>query len=88
LFNLYQRLLACLAQPATHRGEWQLLEAHPAWDDNPTWSDFILYIWNYGDELLLVAVNYSPHPSQCYVRLPYPWLQNYDWSLEDWLTRW
>jgi len=86
LFNDYRRLLECLAQPTTHLGEWQLLEAHPAWDNNSTWSDFILYFWNFGEMMLLVAVNYSAHTSQCYVRLPYPWLQNQDWSFEDWLS--
>jgi Alpha amylase, catalytic domain len=86
VFNDYRRLLACLAQPTLHQGEWQLLEADPAWDNNPTWSDFILYLWKYAETILLVTVNYSSHPSQCYVRLPYPWLQSQDWSLEDWLS--
>jgi hypothetical protein len=86
LLNDYHRLLACLAQPALHQGEWQLMEAHPAWDDNHTWSDFILYLWSFSGTTLLAAVNFAPHPSQCYVRLPYPWLQNRDWFLEDWLS--
>ena len=86
LQNDYRRLLACLAQPITHQGEWQLLEAHPAWDNNSNWSDFILYFWHYAEKMLLVAVNYSAHSSQCFVRLPFPWLQNQDWSLEDWLS--
>jgi hypothetical protein len=86
VLNDYRRLLDCLSQPMLHQGEWQLLEPDPAWDNNPTWSDFILYLWNFAEMMLLVAVNYSPHPSQCYVRLPYPWLQNQDWSLEDWLS--
>lgn len=81
--HLYRRLLDCLKQPTLRQGEWQLLEALPAWEGNPTWSDFILYTWFHHETLLLVAVNYSPHPSQCYVRLPYPWLSGREWRLED-----
>lgn len=86
LHNVYRRLLDCLAQPTLRQGEWQLLDAFPAWESNPTWSDFILYSWSYAEILLLVAVNYAPHPSQCYVRLPYPWLHGREWLLEDWLS--
>jgi hypothetical protein len=86
LQHFYNRLLACLAQPALRQGEWQLLEAFPAWDDNHTWSDFILYTWIHADTLLLVAINYAQHTSQCYVQLPYPWLGSRDWRLEDWLS--
>jgi hypothetical protein len=82
----YRRLLACLAQPTLRQGEWQLLEALPAWENNSTWSNFILYSWSDTEKLFLVAVNYAPHPSQCYLRLPYPWLSGTDWRLEDWLS--
>jgi hypothetical protein len=82
----YQRLLACLGQPALRQGDWQLLEASPAWEDNHSWSNFILYNWMWGDTLILAAVNFSPQASQCYVPLPYPWLGGLDWRLEDWLS--
>ena len=82
----YRRLLACLAQPELRQGEWQLLEALPAWEDNSSWSEFIVYSWIHADTLLLAVVNFAPHPSQCYVRLPYPWLHSRDWRLEDWLS--
>jgi hypothetical protein len=86
LQGFYRRLLACLAQPALRQGEWQMLEAFPAWEDNHTWSDFVLYSWIHADELFLTAVNYAAHTSQCYVQLPYPWLHGRDWRLEDWLS--
>ena len=36
-----------------------------------------------GGERLLVAVNYAPNQSQCYVRLPFPDLTGRDWQLTD-----
>ena len=36
-----------------------------------------------GDERLLVAVNYSAHQSQCYVRLPFTDLAGSTWRLRD-----
>ncbi len=86
LQSFYRRLLACLAQPELRQGEWKLHMCLPAWDENSTWSDFIIFSWMQAEKLLLVAVNYSDHASQCYVRLPYPWLHSRDWRLEDWLS--
>ena len=31
----------------------------------------------------MVAVNYASHPSQCYVRLPFPDLDKNHWRLHD-----
>ena len=86
LQSFYRRLLACLAQPELRQGEWKLHMCLPAWDENSTWSDFIIFSWMQAEKLLLVAVNYSDHASQCYVRLPYPWLHSRNWRLEDWLS--
>jgi hypothetical protein len=36
-----------------------------------------------GGERLLVAVNYAPNQSQCYIRLPFKDLGNGHWRLED-----
>ena len=36
-----------------------------------------------GDERLLVAVNYAPNQSQCYVRLPFAGLESSPWRLQD-----
>jgi len=71
LEHFYQRLLAVLRLPILHHGEWQLLECVPAWDGNPSWDDFVAFFWkNSAGRQLLIAVNYSAHQSQCYVRLP------------------
>jgi hypothetical protein len=54
-------------------GRWGLLELVPAWEGNATWDDFLAWSWEAPDgRRLLIAVNYSDHQSQCYVRLPFP----------------
>jgi Alpha amylase, catalytic domain len=84
LKEFYDRLLAVLRRPAVRNGQWQLLECVPAWEGNWTWDCFLAFAWQGpGDERLLVAVNYAPNQSQCYVRLPFPDLSHRLWRLED-----
>jgi hypothetical protein len=84
LAKFYDRLLAVLRRPAVREGRWQLLECVPAWDGNWTWDCFLAFAWDGPDgERLLVAVNYAPNQSQCYVRLPFPGLAGDSWRLED-----
>jgi hypothetical protein len=42
-----------------------------------------LHLAGAGAERLLVAVNYSAHQSQCYVRLPFSDLGDKQWTLKD-----
>ncbi len=72
LGQFYERLLAVLRRPVVRNGQWQLLECIPAWEGNWTWDCFLAFAWQgrHG-EPLLVAVNYAPNQSQCYVRLPF-----------------
>ena len=68
-------------------GDWQLLECVPAWDGNWTADCFLAYSWQgTDDERLLVAVNYAPNQSQCYVRLPFANLHGQQWRLENLLN--
>jgi len=86
LEQFYDRLLAVLRQPAVRQGNWQLLDCVPAWDGNWTWDCFLTFAWQGpGGERLLVTVNYAPHQSQCYVRLPFTDLGNGQWRLTDML---
>jgi hypothetical protein len=79
----YERLLAVLRHPVVRNGQWQLLECVPAWDGNWTWDCFLAFAWHgSGGERLLVAVNYAPNQSQCYVRLPFADLGGGEWRLE------
>jgi hypothetical protein len=70
--GFYDRLLECLRNPIVQDGDWELLECVPAWEGNWTAGCFICFAWRgAGGRRLLVTVNYAPHQSQCYVRLPF-----------------
>src|ERR1051325_9821471 len=47
------------------------IKCTPAWDGNPSWNDLIACSWQHANEGWLVAINYSDHPSQSYVHLPF-----------------
>jgi hypothetical protein len=84
LKQFYERLLSVLRHPVVRNGQWQLLECVPAWEGNWTRDCFVAFTWQGLDgERLLVAVNYSPQQSQCYIRLPFTDLGNGNWRLED-----
>jgi glycosidase len=84
LGEFYERLLAILRRPALKNGEWRLHSCRQAWDGNGSWDSFVAHSWKGASgERLLVAVNYAPHPSQCYVELPFPEMKNRSVLLED-----
>ncbi len=84
LKEFYERLLAVLRHPVLRDGQWQLLECIPAWEGNWSWDCFVAFAWQGLDgKRLLVAVNYAPNQSQCYVRFPFADLSNSHWRLED-----
>ena len=72
LRKFYDELLSAIKLPIFREGDWQLLEPIPAWNGNESSNAFVLFAWS-GENgaLSLVAVNYSPNQSQCYVRLPF-----------------
>jgi hypothetical protein len=82
--DFYDRLLACLNDPAFRDGRWQLLDARPAWKGNGSNDAFIAFSWTGpGGRRRLVAVNYAGHQSQCYVTLPWGDLAGQSWRLHD-----
>jgi hypothetical protein len=84
LHEFYTRLLGCVQRAGAREGEWQLLECLPAWDGNWTWDCFIGFAWHgAGNSPLIVAVNFSPHQSQCYLRIPFNELQGKMLHLQD-----
>ena len=84
LEQFYGTLLGALRLPAVHSGQWQLLHCSPAWDGNGSHDGFVCFAWTgAGGERLLVAVNYAPHQSQCYVQLPFAELGSRRWRLHD-----
>ena len=46
----------------------------------------IVFTWTQGERRLLVAVNYSPRPGQCYVTLDLPGLTGRTFTLVDLLS--
>jgi hypothetical protein len=84
LEQFYDRLLAVLRQPVVQDGRWQLLDCAPAWDGNWTSDCFVAYAWTGQDgDRRMVAVNYSDHPSQCYIAMPWTDLEGRVWQLRD-----
>jgi hypothetical protein len=84
LAQFYDRLRTVLRQPVVCEGRWQLLECVPAWEGNWTWVCFLAFAWDGpGEDRLLVAVNYAPNQSQCYVRLPFSDLHDRHWRFQD-----
>ena len=70
LRRFYDTLLAVLRQPTLRDGAWSLCEGVPAWEGNWTSDCFVVCTWHGADGAQrLVAVNYAPNQSQCYVRV-------------------
>ena len=85
--EFYDHVLAILRKPIVKNGEWQWLACQPAWDGNGSWDSFIAHSWQgSGGERMLIAVNYAPHPSQCYLNLPFPEIKNRSVRLKDSLS--
>jgi hypothetical protein len=85
--EFYARLLAVLRKPIVRSGEWKWLGCQPAWEDNGSWDAFVAHAWRgSGGERMLIAVNYAPHPSQCYLNLPFPEIKGASVQLEDSLS--
>jgi glycosidase len=85
--EFYNHLLAVLRKPIFKSGTWQWLVCKPAWEGNESWSAIIASSWegSHG-ERILIAVNYAPHQSQCYVHLTFPEIKNRTVQLNDLLS--
>jgi hypothetical protein len=82
LKHFYDRLLDVLS--VVREGHWRLVECTPAWEGNSSSDAFVAYAWGSpGGGRLLVAVNYAPHASQCYVQLASADLGGCGWRLTD-----
>lgn len=81
--QFYARLLSCLRRPEVHEGQWSLWGCRPAWEGNDSSQNMIVTTWVKGERRLLVAVNYSPHPGQCYVTLDLPGIAGRRCDLTD-----
>jgi hypothetical protein len=80
----YEGLIACLKDAAFREGDWQLLDARPAWEGNGSHEAFVAFAWSgAGGARRLVVVNYAAHQSQCTVMLPWDDLAGRTWRLHD-----
>jgi hypothetical protein len=85
--EFYDQMLAILRKPIVKSGEWQWLACRPAWDGNGSWDSFVAHSWRgSGGKRMLIAVNYAPHPSQCYLNLSFPELKNRSVRFKDSLS--
>jgi glycosidase len=87
LAAFYERLLSALRDDCVLNGDWQLVECQPAWEQNPTHDNFVVFAWQgSGGERRVVAVNYSDQQSQCLACLPFSELGGQAWRLRDGLS--
>jgi hypothetical protein len=71
LQEFYHHLLNALRLDVFRNGDWQVLECKPAWDGNWTSECLIAFAWEgQNGQQAIVAVNYAPNQSQCYLPLP------------------
>jgi hypothetical protein len=85
--EFYDHLLEILRKPIVKSGEWQWLPCQPAWDGNGSWDSFVVHSWRgSGGERMLIAVNYAPHSSQCYINLAFPEIRNCSVEFKDSLS--
>ncbi len=76
-------LLSVIKQPLFKNAHWKVLECVPAWEGNGSWESFIAFAWKGNGKRALVAVNYSPHSGQCYVRIPFSEIANQSIEFRD-----
>ncbi|KIC93811.1 alpha-amylase family glycosyl hydrolase [Flavihumibacter solisilvae] len=70
--KFYLELLTIIRKPVFRDGQWQLLNCVPSWDGNDSWNSFLAFAWEGKDnERVVISINYAPHDSQCFVRLPF-----------------
>jgi len=68
----YKKLLSLLKENLFRDGWWELLECASAWDGNGTLDSFLAFAWEDSKgSRALIAINYAPHNSQCFVHLPF-----------------
>ncbi len=86
---MYDELARALASARVGDGGWSLVEAAPAWHDDPTNGAFALLTWSSPDDpsrFTLVVTSQSTGRARCWARLAWPGLRGRMWALEDLLS--
>ena len=81
--EFYRKILELLKLAPLREGNWQLLESSLAWEGNPTHESMVVFGWELDQQLMVIAVNYADHASQCHARLPWNSLAHRSWKLAD-----
>ena len=79
----YQMLLAEIAHPVYHEGDWRLCNARPAWDLNASHRSLVVYTWHHDAYRRLVVVNWSHAAAQGRIMLAHLDLGDQQWRLHD-----
>jgi glycosidase len=85
--QFYRTLLPIMNSTVAKEGKWEGLSALAAWEGNRSHEAFIACHLAHGSEQLVVAVNYSPYPAQCYLPIPHLEGRSHDVVLRDLLSR-
>ena len=84
---LHHSLLGVARQAGIGQGGGRVLRPAPAWAGNPTWTSFVVVLWQPRSERMeLVVVNLAAHRAQCFVPLGVPGLERRNWRLADRLS--
>jgi hypothetical protein len=82
----YKQLLAALAHPVFHKGQWQPLQPREAWPGNFSYVNMVAHGWALDKERRLVVANLASQQSQCLVPLHWPNMAAQTWQLTDLLS--
>jgi len=75
--KFYTQFLKILNAAIFRNSRWQLLKCVSAWEGNNSWNSFLAFSWEEaGGDRSLIAVNYAPHESQCYVQISFSDLEH------------
>lgn len=69
MVDFYNKLLKIVKEDIFSYGSWKLVDVLPAWEENLTHENILAWLWSYGSENRLIAVNYSEIHSQCRIKL-------------------
>jgi hypothetical protein len=72
IMRFYDRLLLACNVPAIRNGEWTFIQPVQAWEGNMSYRNILAWCWEYHEDFIVVAVNYSPDRSQALLRIPLP----------------
>jgi hypothetical protein len=80
----HERLFELVARPEVASGRFSLREVRPAWEDNVTWRQLVVYLWEgNGPGGLVVAVNLGGAAAQCYANISALEPAGREWMLQD-----